>query len=48
MIDSLGIMRLVAFIDEKLGVKVPYEDITVQNFRDLGTLSHYVDRRKHG
>ncbi|MEM8611205.1 MAG: acyl carrier protein [Cyanobacteria bacterium P01_H01_bin.105] len=31
-IDSLGMMRLVAFVEETFTIKVPLEDITIQHF----------------
>lgn len=49
IIDSLGMMWLVAFIEETFGVSVPLEDITIQNFRTIETIQAYVQRRaSHG
>ncbi|MEO1125623.1 MAG: acyl carrier protein [Cyanobacteria bacterium J06639_16] len=49
IIDSLGMMWLVAFIEETFGVSVPLEDITIQNFRTIETIQAYVQRREnHG
>jgi len=42
-ISSLGVVQLVSFIEEKFGVTVPYEDVTVENFRNLKTLSEFVN-----
>jgi acyl carrier protein len=44
-IDSLGLMRLIAFIDEEFGVKVPYADILIENFRDTRTIGNYLSDR---
>ena len=44
-LDSLGVMRLVAFIEHDLGVSVPPEDVTLENFRNLDTMSGYLERR---
>jgi acyl carrier protein len=41
-IDSLGLMRLIAFIDEELSVKVPYEDILIENFETVRTIADYL------
>lgn len=41
-IDSLGLMRLIAFIGEQFGVEVPYDEILIENFRDVRTIDAYV------
>jgi acyl carrier protein len=46
MIDSLGIMRLVAFVEEKFGMKVAYEDITIDNFQSIDAIFAYVAARE--
>ena len=44
LIDSLGIMRLVAFIEETFEKKIPYEDITIENFRSIRTIVNYLQK----
>ena len=44
MVDSLGMMRLVAFIEQEFDYKVPAGDLTIQNFRTIGVLSDYLGR----
>lgn len=44
MVDSLGMMRLVAFIGQELDYKVPPGDLTIENFRTIGLLSGYLER----
>jgi len=46
IIDSLGILRLVAFIEEQFGVKVPDEDVVFENFQTIKAMARYVDERK--
>ena len=46
LIDSLGIMRLVVFIEETYDTKVPYEDITIENFRDVKTIVNYLQQER--
>ncbi len=41
-IDSLGLMRLIAFVDEEFSVKVPYEDILIENFHSVRTIGDYL------
>jgi len=44
LIDSLGWMRVVEFIESAHGFRVPPEDITIENFINLDTLSAYVSK----
>jgi acyl carrier protein len=43
ILDSLGILQLVAFIEEKFGVKVPDEDVVYENFHSISAISSYVE-----
>ena len=45
ILDSLGIMWLVAFIEETFSVGVPLEDITIQNFRTIEVIDTYLEQR---
>ena len=42
MIDSLGMMRLVAYVQEVSGVTVPPQDLTIENFRTIDTITAYL------
>jgi acyl carrier protein len=46
IIDSLGIMTILAFLDEKFSVQVPGEDLIPENFDSIATLSALVERQK--
>ena len=46
LIDSLGAMQFVAFIEETFELKVPLEDITIQNFRTIESIDRYLQQRK--
>lgn len=43
ILDSLGILRMVAFIEEQFGIRVPDEDVVYENFNSIETLSDYLD-----
>ena len=45
MIDSLGMVRLVALIEEELNVTVPPEDFVIENFQTLKIIGDYLQRR---
>ena len=44
MVDSLGMLRLVAHIEEVVRTRVPASDFTIENFRDINALSDYLGR----
>lgn len=46
LVDSLGVVRLTAFIEDRLSIKVPLEDITIENFETLGLLDAYLQGRQ--
>jgi acyl carrier protein len=45
IVDSLGILRLVAFMEQRFGVKVPDEDVVFENFQSIGAMAGYVTGR---
>ncbi len=42
MVDSLGMLRLIAFIEATYSVKVPPQDFTIENFRTASVLTDYL------
>ncbi len=46
LLDSLGMMRLVGFIENTYGIKVPTEDLTMENFMSVETIEKYVNGKK--
>jgi acyl carrier protein len=48
IIDSLGVMALVDFVQERYGVKVGPDDLLPENFRDLRALEAFIERRRSG
>ena len=42
IIDSLGILRLVSFVEEQFDFEVPDEDVTIDNFQSVQSISDYV------
>ena len=45
IVDSLGVMDLILFIEEKFGVSVKDEDITPDNFDSVNKLAGYIQRQ---
>jgi acyl carrier protein len=48
IVDSLGVMELVLFIEEKFEVKVQDEELTPDNFDSVNKLASYIQRRLSG
>lgn len=46
LVDSTGMMQLISFVENEFGVKVPPEDMTIENFVTLDAISNYIERRK--
>jgi len=42
LVDSLGVMRLIAFIEDEFGYAVPPEDITVDSFMSVSAIVTYL------
>ena len=42
-VDSLGMLKLVAFIEAQYKVQIPPEQFTIENFRNLHVISNYVN-----
>lgn len=43
ILNSLGILQLVAFIDERLGIQIPDEDVVYENFNSVAALTGYLN-----
>ena len=48
IIDSLGMMKLIRFIETKFEIKVRPEDMTIENFTSVEMISGYIQKRKSG
>ena len=44
ILDSMGILELVAFIDKQFGIQVPDEDVVLENFMSVSALTDYLQR----
>ncbi len=44
-VNSLGVMRIVRFIEETESISIPAEDITPKNFANVAAISAYVRTR---
>ncbi len=48
IVDSIGVMELVAFVEENFAVKVDDLDVTPDNFDSVSKMSAYIRRKAGG
>ena len=48
MVDSLGMLRIVTYIEELLNIKIPHEDLLIENFRTIRVIAGYLQQRGTG
>ncbi len=44
--DSMGLLNLIAFLEEQFGVKTEDTDLMEENFQNLKAIEAYVTRKK--
>lgn len=45
VVDSLGIVKLTLFLQERFPIRISDEDIVPENFRDIESLSRFVQSK---
>lgn len=46
ILDSLGMMKLILFLESELDTKVPPQDMVIENFMTVQHISDYLTRKK--
>lgn len=46
IIDSLGVMSLLSFLEEKFSIKIPDNQLTPENFASLSTITALVESQR--
>ncbi len=46
LLDSAEMMRLIAFLDEKTGIDIGMEDVTLENFDTVARIQKFVAAKK--
>lgn len=44
IVDSLGVLRILAFLDEAFGIDLSGDEIKLQNFRNVKTICELIAR----
>ncbi|MGE5640951.1 MAG: acyl carrier protein [Clostridia bacterium] len=45
VVDSLAIVKLMLFLEERFPIRISDEDIVPENFRDIESLSRFVQSK---
>jgi len=45
ILDSFGVMQLVAFVEEQFNIEVPTDEVTPSNFDSVNQLKAYVQTK---
>lgn len=43
LVDSLGVMRLIRFVEQHHQIKVPPADVTIEHFLSVATILTYLE-----
>ncbi len=46
IIDSMGVLELIAFIEDDLGIEMNQDDLTIENFNTVEAIVQTVERYK--
>ena len=45
IIDSMGVMTLVTFMEETFGIEIAEEDIVPENFQNLNSMVKFIEQK---
>lgn len=48
IMDSLGIMKLILFLENNYSIKISDDDLTLENFTSIQTIDSLVQRKMKG
>lgn len=46
IVDSHGVMEMVAFLEDRYGISVSDDDLTPENFQSLASVEAFVARKR--
>ena len=45
LVDSLGVVRMIDFLEQSMDVSIPPEDVTLENFQTVEKISTYLQQQ---
>ena len=46
ILDSLGILQLMTFLSESMGIEISDEDFVAENFKTVGSLARFISEKQ--
>ncbi len=46
LVDSMGMVKLIAFIEQEFNLTVPPQDMVIENFMTISYIENYLEQRK--
>jgi acyl carrier protein len=46
LVDSMGMVKLISFIEEEFDISIPPQDMIIENFMTVGFIENYIAQRK--
>ena len=47
LVDSLGVVQIVGWIEDELGIDVDPLDVVLENFQTVGQMVAYIERQQN-
>ena len=47
VLDSLALLRLIAFLEEQMGVMVDDSEVIPENFESINEIKSFIEKKKH-
>ena len=48
IVDSLGVLDIVGYLEKEFGIAVGDDDLSPENFKTIGCLTAFVERKRAG
>ena len=45
LVDSIGVMRLVVYLEQQCEITIPPQDVTIEHFATINTITAYLTER---
>lgn len=46
LVESMGMMKIIGFIEDQFGITVPPKDMTIENFLTIDAMVRYISGKK--
>jgi acyl carrier protein len=46
IIDSIGLVELVHFLEGEFGVKIPFESISIEDLKTINSMIKFIEKKK--